>query len=285
MTSLAIFGAGRIGGGVAEISSALGIVDEIILYDVNEALLTAQKFDLLHAGHDILITTDPDRIKTADIVVFTAGIARNPSIKTRAHLLEVNIPVAKACAATLTGFKGILITVTNPTDVLNYYLWKLTGLPKTHIIGFGGQLDSQRYSCELKSRKIIHDTAIVMGEHGEHQVPLFTNLNISYDDRNDILNNLRGASMIIIKGKGATEYAPVWHVTMLIQAILKDQRKLLQCSCIMTGEYGISGCSLGIPAIIGRNGIIEKQIPELDDWERNEFLNAASFVTDLCRSL
>ncbi len=122
MARLAIIGVGRIGGEVAYLVSALGIADELVLHDSAQDLLRAQVLDIRHTGLDISISTDTRDIRDADVCVFSAGLPRNPSVKTRADLLEANLPATGEAAALLNGFSGILITVTNPMDINNYYL-------------------------------------------------------------------------------------------------------------------------------------------------------------------
>ncbi|PKL59464.1 MAG: lactate dehydrogenase, partial [Methanomicrobiales archaeon HGW-Methanomicrobiales-4] len=270
MISLAIFGAGTIGGGVANLLNARGMVSRIVLYDRNQELLQAQRLDIIHTGRDISISTNPEEIRTCDIVICTAGLPRNASVRTRADLLYTNLPAAADCASFLNRFTGILIVVTNPMDIITYYLHTRTGIPKNRIIGFGGQLDSARFSYALH-RKGITDKGIIIGEHGEHQVPIFKRLTtqVHEETRDEILTDLRGASMEIIKGKGATEFGPAWHISEMVRSIISDDRKMIPCSCILEGEYGFSGCSLGVPAIIGREGIYHIEEWILDPWEHD----------------
>jgi len=175
MTTLSILGAGRIGGEVAYLSVVTGLVDRLIIYDAQREFLRAQVLDLLHTGIDIEVSTHPRDTRESEICVFSAGIPRDPSVKTRADLLSANMPVANECCAALAGFSGVLVTVTNPMDPNNYHLHLRTGLDRSRCIGFGGQVDSARFHLALKERGIGGD-AYVIGEHGEHQVPLFSRL-------------------------------------------------------------------------------------------------------------
>lgn len=286
MTSLAVFGTGRIGGGVAARAVSSGLIDHLVLHDCNQALLEAQRLDIEHMRCQVSVSLKPEDIAACDIVLYTAGLPRNQNIKTRAALLDCNVPVAAELTALLHQYKGILIVVTNPVDVLTYYLWKKVGMPKNRIIGFGGQLDGARFQYELALRSLKPD-GIILGEHGEHQVPVFSICGLDVDTkiREEILVTLRNASMEIIKGKGATEYAPVHHIWHLIESILTDSRNNLICSAILDGEFGVSGCSLGVPAVIGRGGILSIQQPELDEWEMAHFRHAASFVSELSRRI
>jgi malate dehydrogenase len=284
MARLAIVGVGRIGGEVAYLVSSMGIADELVLYDSAPELLKAQVLDLQHTGLATTITTDKNAIRDADVCICSAGLPRNPSIKTRADLLNANSAAVSECADLLKGFRGIVITVTNPMDANNYLLCTRTGIPRERCIGFGGQLDSARFALALRSRGIT-GFSFVLGEHGEHQVPIFSthSCEIPIPMREEILTELRGASMDVIKGKGGTVFGPALHIAHLARMILSDARELVICSSVLDGEYGISGCSLGVPVRIGKNGIEAIEEWHLDDWEQEKMNEAGTFVTDLCR--
>jgi malate dehydrogenase len=284
MARLAVIGVGRIGGEVAYLASAMGIADDLVLYDSAQDLLRAQVLDLRHTGLDMEISTDTRDIRAADVCIFSAGLPRNPSVKTRADLLEVNLPATGEVAALLNDFTGILITVTNPMDINNYYLHVKTGIPRERCIGFGGQLDSARFGIALRERN-ISGFPFVLGEHGEHQVPVFSRLGKKVDvrQRDEILSELKGASMEVIKGKGGTVFGPALHLTQLVRMILLNTRELAVCSAILEGEYGISRCSLGVPVVVGSGGIQKIEEWHLDSWERKKMDEAGRFARELCR--
>jgi len=283
MARLAIIGVGRIGGEVACLAASLGIVDELVLYDSAPELLRAQVLDLEHTGLPIPISTDTAAIREADICIFSAGQPRTPSVQTRADLLEINLSATRDGIELLKGFSGILLTVTNPMDANNFVLCKKSGIGRERCIGFGGQLDSARFGLALRNRGIT-GFPFVLGEHGEHQVPLFSSLatRVENGEREEILAELRGASMEIIKGKGGTVFGPALHLAHLTRIILKDARELIACSAVLEGEYGLSGCSLGVPARVGRNGIQKIEEWDLDPWETAKMNEAGLFEKDLC---
>jgi len=284
MARLAVIGVGRIGGEVAYLASAMGIADDLVLYDSAQDLLRAQVLDLRHTGLDVEISTNTLDIRNADVCIFSAGLPRNPSVKTRADLLQANLPATGEVASLLNDFSGILITVTNPMDINNYYLREKTGLPRERCIGFGGQLDSARFGIALRDRN-ISGFPFVLGEHGEHQVPVFSRLGkkVGVRQRGEILSELRGASMEVIKGKGGTVFGPALHLTQLVRMVLKDTRELAVCSAVLEGEYGLFGCSLGVPVIIGNEGIRKIEKWPLDAWEQKKMDEAGRFAQDLCR--
>jgi malate dehydrogenase len=283
MARLAVIGVGRIGGEVAYLAASLGIVDELVLYDSAPDMLRAQVLDLEHTGLQIPISTDTPAIREADICIFSAGLPRNPSVKTRADLLEANLSATRDGIALLKGFSGILVTVTNPMDANNFVLCTKSGIGRERCIGFGGQLDSARFGLALMNRGIT-GFPFVLGEHGEHQVPLFSSLasRVENGQREEILAELRGASMEVIRGKGGTVFGPALHLAHLTRIILKDARELIACSAVLEGEYGLSGCSLGVPARVGRSGIRKIEEWELDAWEMAKMNEAGQFVKDLC---
>jgi len=286
MVRLAVLGVGRIGGEVASLAAILGLADELVLYDQSTSLLKAQVLDIRHTGLPITISCDIRDIRDADICIFAAGTPRTSEVKTRADLLTANLPVVRKCAGLLDNFSGLLVTVTNPMDVNNFLLHSLTGLSRERCIGFGGQLDSARFALALH-RKNIEGPAVVLGEHGEYQVPVFSRLPNPIDEsrRPEILHELRGASMEVIRGKGGTVFGPAYHIVSLIRMSLSDTRDTVPCSAVLEGEYGHTDCSLGVPVRIGRDGIHEIVSWDLDRWEQAGMAQAGAFVRDLCRTV
>ncbi|QYZ80046.1 lactate dehydrogenase [Methanofollis formosanus] len=286
MSSLAVIGTGRVGGEVAFLAAALGLADELILCDAVKPLERAQVLDISHAAYDIVIETDPALLRDADVCIFTAGRPRTPDVKTRADLLTVNLPVIDDCCRALKGFGGVLITVTNPMDVNNYLFSRCLDLEPSRCVGFGGQLDSARFALRLAKEGIADGPAFILGEHGEHQVPVFSRLGtgVPVERREAVLASLRGASMEVIKGKGGTAFGPAAHIARLAGAVLDDRRdEVVPCSCIVDGEYGLSGLSIGLPARVGREGIVEIVEWDLDEWETAKLNEAAGFIKKLCR--
>ncbi|MDD1657212.1 MAG: lactate dehydrogenase [Methanomicrobiales archaeon] len=285
MTRLAVIGTGRIGGEVAFLAGALGIAQDLVLLDENEPLLTAQVLDLLHTGWDIPVSTDPADVRDADLCVYAAGNPRSPLVKTRADLLGVNLIIAEACLPHARRFGGLWVTVTNPADVLNYFFQKKGGLDRRRCIGFGGQLDSARFTLALRGDGIRAE-GTVLGEHGEHQVPVFSRLPapVEIPEREQILRSLRTSSMEVIRGKGGTVFGPAVHIAALLRALLDGVDEPVPCSCVVEGEYGLRGCSLGVPALLGKEGVREIQEWPLDPWEREQLERAGGFMKKICGS-
>jgi len=286
MTRLGVLGVGRIGGEVAYLAALTGVADKLALYDRTESLLRAQVLDIRHTGIPVEISTSPRDILDTDVCVVAAGLPRTPDIRTRADLLMANLPVIQECGELLKEYPGLLVTVTNPMDINNYFLHRLTGIPKERCIGFGGQLDSARFQWALAGRGIKGPT-VVLGEHGENQVPVFSRLPVPFSEekRSEILRELRGASMEVIRGKGGTVFGPAYHIVSLAKMLLSGTQETVPCSAVLDGEYGISGCSLGVPVRLGREGIREIVQWDLDPAEAAAMAQAGAFVSDLCRTV
>lgn len=281
MTTVACLGVGRIGGEVAYVSAVKGFADELVLFDVNEPLLHAQKSDIIH-GIDISVSTNLKDLKKADYCVISAGFSRSPNVKTRADLFDKNLPIAHEASQWLKGFEGKLIVITNPMDVFTWYFAEKSSIDEDQVVGFGGLLDSRRFTCALHSAG-LNETGIVLGEHGENQVPLFSQLktDVPLEVREEILTGLRGSSMPIIKGKGGTVFGPAWNIVSMMEKIEKGET--FPCSLPANGAYGIEGCSIGLPAKVTKNGSKIDESLKLDDWEKDKLNKAAEFISGLCR--
>lgn len=281
MTKVAAFGMGRIGGEAAYISAVNGFADELVIYDIMPEFLHAQKLDIMHA-RDIPISTNISDMKDADYCIFSAGYSRSPNVKTRADLFDKNLPIAREAAELLKGFSGKLIVITNPMDVFTWYFAKHAGLDEGQVVGFGGLLDSRRFTVALSSMG-IREEGMVLGEHGENQVPVFSNLSVDVPEavREEVLLGLRGSSMPVIKGKGGTVFGPAYHIFNMMQKIEKGEEFI--CSLPANGAYGIDGCSIGLPARVTRDGAKINENLKLDDWEAGKLNAAAEFLTGLCR--
>lgn len=281
MTKVAFLGVGRIGGEAAYLAAARGFADELVLYDINKELVQAQKLDIIH-GIDIPVSINPDDMKTADYCLISAGYSRSPNVKTRADLFDKNLSIVKEAASMLKGFSGKLLVATNPMDVFTWYFAKKAGFDENQVVGFGGLLDSQRFTIALRSMG-LNEKGMVLGEHGENQVPVFSILDtdILASVREDILLCLRDSSMPVIKGKGGTVFGPASHIVSMMEAI--ENGTEIVCSLPANGAYGIEGCSLGLPAKVTRNGSEINENLKLDDWEKAKLNNAAEFLKGLCK--
>ncbi len=298
---ISIIGAGRLGSLIGFLIADRGLADELVFVDINKAGAEGQVLDLRHSflksGKTPKISAgDYSATHGSDIVIIAAGKPRTAAMASRAELLADNAKIIKGIASEIkTHCKGaILITTTNPTDAINYILWKETGFAREKIIGFGGLLDSGRLKAILSEELNVPTNSIVcevIGEHGENMVPLFSKVAIngkpavlSSGQKEKIRSRLLGIAKEVIEKKGATEYGPVSNLLRIVEAIANDKKDVLLCSCILQGEYGISDVSLGMPAIVGRRGIENIESWQIDSDERERLRRAGEKVKDDIRA-
>jgi malate dehydrogenase len=291
MRKITIIGAGNLGSCIAYEIANRYLAEEIVLIDVVKDLAEGNAEDIgqaiafrnntnVHAGNY-------DDAKGSDIIVVAAGKPRSPGMKSRFELLQVNGNIIKDIARNLKNIGGepIIITLTNPVDVMNYIMWRYSGLPRNKVIGSAGMLDSARFRCVLSRRysaPVLDVEAYIIGEHGDNQVPVFSKVEIggrkimfSEEEKNEIAEDLKEAALTVISKKGATVYAPANNTVNIIEKILKDERDLCICSAVLEGEYDLKDVSIGVPVIVGRRGIEEILKWDLSrDEERILYLGA-----------
>lgn len=279
-------------------------VDDVTLIDIIPGLPEGEALDLSHMaaelGIDRKITGSNDyaALKGSDIVVVTAGLARKPGM-TRMDLLQKNAGIIKSVAAEVAKYSPecVLIMVTNPLDAMTYFALKTTGFKKNRVFGMGGMLDLSRFkqllSEELNVSRSSID-ALVLGEHGESMtpVPSFSSVNgipltnFLSDEQLDLaIDKTRKIAAEVIAKKGATFYAPGNGIARMVEAVRYDKKALLPVSAYLEGEYGLSGLCIGVPAIIGRDGV--EKIIELDlqGKEKESFMKGAATLKEAIAAL
>ena len=295
MTKIGIIGFGKVGNHIAYDLAIRKLADEIAIIDLFEnsqikSTVEGDIYDILHAvagETDVNIhLSDYEDIKDSDMIIITAGKARAQNgTESRLDLAKFNTSLIKDIAHKLKSFNGVVITISNPLDVMNYVFWKESGLDRKKVIGSSGELDSARFihllSEELKE-KPTNVMAYVLGEHGDDQVPIFSRIglhgktpNLSPEQKENLRKDLVSASKVVVDNKGATWFAPSHHTANLVEAIVKDSGRLMICSVILQGEYGISDISLGVPVKIGAEGIEHIDIWQLDSQESTALKNAS----------
>jgi len=272
-----VVGAGAVGASCAEYIAIKNFASEVVLLDIKEGFAEGKAMDLMQTaslnGFDTKITgTTGDYSKTAhsDICVITSGIPRKPGM-TREELIGINAGIVKNVSSTLIEYSPntVMIVVSNPMDTMTYLVHKTTNLSKNKIIGMGGALDSARFKyrlAEALEAPISDVDGMVIGGHSDTgMVPL-----VSHATRNSIkvseflsaerLDKVKedtkvgGATLTKLLGTSAW-YAPGAAVSGLVQAIACDQRKMFPCSTLLEGEYDLNDICIGVPVILGRNGI------------------------------
>ncbi|MDY6771145.1 MAG: malate dehydrogenase [Candidatus Nanohaloarchaea archaeon] len=292
---LTVVGAGMIGAGVAFNVAIRDVFDEIVLVDLDEEKAKGEALDVshaisFHADTEIRQGTYEDA-HGSDVVAVTAGKPRKEGM-TRADLLEVNIDVIKAIHDNDFGDDATFVTTTNPMDVINYSSYRVADYDRSRFIGFGGWLDSARFQYVLANyfdEPAGDIRGYVIGEHGDTQVPVFSQVTVNgkrrdipQEDRDELEEQMVQSAMDVISRKGYTGWAPTYRLSEMIETIAMDERRVYTCSCVLDGEYGRSGLSIGVPAVIGNDGIEEVIEWDLDDSEREEFEASAVKLEELC---
>ena len=287
--TITIIGAGRVGASVA-LNCGLKELDNILLLDVIEGLPQGEAMDINHQlselGIDAKIkgTNRYEDMTNSDFIVLVAGIGRKPGM-TRMDLLNTNAGIVKDVSNKIAihAPNSTVIVVTNPLDPMTYISLKTTGFKKNKVIGMGGMLDLSRFKSFIHdvtgfSRKSIQ--SMVISEHGENMLPLirFSSVGgipltefLSDVQSQDIVENTKKVAAEVIKLKGATVYAPGNAVATMVESIKKNKKQVIPVSAYLDGEYGVSDLCIGVPAVLGSNGI-EKIIElKLTESERKIF--------------
>lgn len=270
---ITIIGSGNLGSAIGYEIANRDIIEELVFIDIKPDFAEGQASDIAQAiafrNNTVVRAGDYNDASDSDILIVTAGKPRTPEIKSRLELAEINSKIIKDIALRIKeiGFSGILITLTNPMDLMNYLLWKQTGLSRFKVIGSGGQLDSSRFRtvlAKIYNKNVMDVEAFVISEHGDNQVPVFSNVKISNrkvdfsdDEKEKISAELKKSALNVISKKGATIFAPANNTADMIQSIVKDERKLMSCSVVLDGEYGLRDLSIGVPVILGQSGVEE----------------------------
>lgn len=301
--TISIIGSGRVGASVA-INCALRELDDIVLLDVIEGLPQGESMDINHQlselGIDVTIkgSNNYEELGNSDFVVLVAGIGRKPGM-TRMDLLNKNASIVQDVSTKIATYAkdSILIVVTNPLDPMTYLALKTTKFMKKRVLGMGGMLDLSRFKSFIHtytglSRESIQ--AMVISEHGENMLPLtrFSSIGgiplkhfLSDEQSLEIYEKTKKVAAEVISLKGATINAPGNAVATMIESILKNKKMVIPVSAYLEGEYGVSDLCIGVPAVLGSNGI-EKIIElDLNDFERSVFDLGVNSVKEALRSL
>ncbi|GAB5565644.1 MAG: malate dehydrogenase [Winogradskyella sp.] len=295
-----VVGAGAVGASCAEYIAIKNFASEVVILDIKEGYAEGKAMDLMQCaslnGFDTKITgstNDYSKTANSDICVITSGIPRKPGM-TREELIGINAGIVKSVSASLVKHSPntIIIVVSNPMDTMTYLVHKTTDLPKHKIIGMGGALDSARFKyrlAEALEAPISDIDGMVIGGHSDKgMVPLTSHatrnsINVSEFISEERLNQVKedtkvgGATLTKLLGTSAW-YAPGAAVSGLVQAIACDQKKMYPCSALLDGEYGLSDLCIGVPVILGKNGIEKIVDVPLSDAEKAHLAESAEGV-------
>ncbi len=300
-----VVGAGNVGASVAQYTVEKELAD-VVLVDVIEGVPQGKGLDLLQAGpihrYDSRLTGSNgyDETANSDIVVVTAGFPRKPGM-TRDDLLFKNAEVVQAVTQEVArrSPNAILIMVTNPLDAMVQLAWKVSGFPPQRVMGMAGILDSARFRTFIAIElgvSVENVTAFVLGGHGDTMVPLprystvagipITEL-LPRDKIDAIVKRTAngGAEIVALLKSGSAFYAPAAATVEMVEAILRDKKKILPCAAYLDGQYGVKGVYVGVPVKLGRKGVEQVIEIKLTPEEDAAFKKSAAAVRELVEKL
>ena len=300
MSKVTVVGAGNVGATCANVLVTTGVADEVVLIDIKEGLSEGKAMDIMQTANILNlntrltgVTNDYEKTAGSDVVVITSGIPRKPGM-TREELIGVNAGIVKSVTDNVLKYSpdAIIICVSNPMDTMTYLIHKTSGLPKNRIIGMGGALDSARfkfYLCQALNANPNEIEGIVIGGHGDTtMIPLtryaaYRGIPVSELIDAETLKKIAadtmvgGATLTGLLGTSAW-YAPGAAAAQVAAAVIHDQKKMITCSALLEGEYGEKDLCIGVPCILGRNGIEKVVEFDLNAEEKELFAKSAAAV-------
>lgn len=300
MSKVTVVGAGNVGATCANVLVTTGVADEVVLIDIKEGLSEGKTMDIMQTAsilglntRMVGVTNDYEKTANSDVVVITSGIPRKPGM-TREELIGVNAGIVKSVTDSVLKYSpnAIIVCVSNPMDTMTYLIHKTSGLPKNRIIGMGGALDSARFKYFLSQALNANPNeieGIVIGGHGDTtMIPLtryaaYRGIPVSSLIDAEQLKKIAadtmvgGATLTGLLGTSAW-YAPGAAAAQVAAAIIHDQKRMITCSALLEGEYGEKDLCIGVPCILGRNGIEKIVEFDLNDEEKELFAKSAAAV-------
>ena len=296
---ITIIGAGNVGAAAAHWALVRRLGD-VVLLDVMDGIPQGKALDLLQCGPldgypgKILGSNDYADSRNSDVVIISAGLARKPGMS-RDDLLAKNVAIVKSCAEEAVRHSPdcVMIVVTNPIDAMVHTAFKVSGLPKERIIGMAGGLDSARYRTFLAEALGVAAedvNALVMGIHGDNMLPLVRLANVSGVPVTDLLSaeeleqivhrtKAGGIEIVNYLKTGSAFYTPGLAAIEMAEAVLTDSRRVMACAAYLEGEYGISGYFLGVPVVLGKNGVEKILQFELTEEEKSALQDSVDAVS------
>jgi len=300
MSSVAIIGTGRVGSTVAYSLLYSKHVDELVLIDIFRNLAEGEKLDIGHAAASLetdVRLSSSDKVEDAEgceLIIVTAGYLRKPDM-TRMDLLEKNLHIMEELGRKIKEFKykPVVIVVTNPIDVLAFYLQKKLGFPWGKVIGFGSSLDTARLRFILSQKlgkSVSSIQALVIGEHGEHMVPLFSRVTVEgnkvkLENVHEIREELIGSAARVISLKRGTWFGPAACIKDLVEKIITDSGEVVPVSVDPKGRYGAEGLSIGVPCRVSTEGVTEVVELDLAPLEETWFKEATRYLEEMVKKI
>lgn len=308
-SKLAIVGAGAVGSTMAYAALMRGSARTVALFDINRAKVEAEALDLSHGIQfmsmaEVIGSDDIEVLSDADVVMFTAGAKQKPG-QSRLELAGATISLVQKVLPSVVRVapNAVYVMVTNPVDVVTYAALKIAGLPPTQLFGSGTVLDSSRlrYLIAQHTGVAVQNVhAYVAGEHGDTEIPLWSSASLGavplldwngFGDRGPLTAGVRDAiardvvesAYKIIEGKGATNYAIGLAGSRIIEAILKDEHRILPVSSLLEGYHGISDVCLSVPAVVAADGVGERMPVPMSSDELAGIRRSADAVRSVAR--
>ena len=305
----AMIGCGFVGSASAFALMQSGLFSELVLIDANHDKAEGEAMDIAHglpfAGQMKIYAGDYDDIVDAAVIIVTAGAAQKPG-ETRLDLVNKNVNIFKSIIPEIAkrNYKGILLIVANPVDILTYTAVKLSGLPENRVIGSGTVLDTARLKYALGEHLEVDSRSVhsfIIGEHGVSEIVAWSSTNVSGIPVNDfcelrghfnheeamhrIADDVKNSAYDIIEKKGATYYGIAMSVKRICECIMRDEKSILPISSMMHGEYGISDICLSMPTVVGREGV-ETRVPiQLNEQEESALSASAEQLSKVAAQL
>ncbi|MCS7000458.1 MAG: malate dehydrogenase [Bacteroidota bacterium] len=296
---ITVIGAGNVGATVAHQLALAELANEVVLVDIAEGIPQGKGLDLLEAmpvvGSDTYVhgTNSYEPTANSDIVIITAGLARKPGMS-RDDLLAANAKIVSSCAeqAFAQSPNALFIVVSNPLDVMTYLTLRVTKLPRHRVVGMAGVLDTARYRAFIAMElgcSVEDIQALLLGGHGDSMVPLPRYTTIAGIPLAQLLSKERidaivqrtkdgGIEIVNYLKTGSAYYAPAASTVEMVESIVKNKRRILPCSALCNGEYGLDDVCIGVPVKLGANGIEQIIEIELSDDERTLLAKSADDV-------
>lgn len=296
MSKVTVVGAGNVGATATNVIALREVADEVVMIDIKEGVSEGKAMDMMQTANllDVNtrikgVTNDYEATAGSDVVVITSGIPRKPGM-TREELIGVNAGIVKQVTESVLKYSpdAIIVCVSNPMDTMTYLIHKISGLPKNRIIGMGGALDSSRFKYYLSQALGANPNEVegfVIGGHGDttmipmkrfasyRGIPASDLLDAATLDKVVADTMVGGATLTKLLGTSAW-YAPGASASEVVEAIIHDQKAVIPCSALLEGEYGEKDLCIGVPCVLGKNGI--ERIIELDLNEEEKALFAKS---------
>ena len=303
---ITVIGAGNVGATAALRIAEKQLAKEVVLIDIVEGVPQGKALDMYESGavglFDTQVSGSNDFKDSADsdIVLITAGLARKPGM-TREDLLNKNAAIIKDVTTQVMKYSSnpIIIMVSNPLDVMTFVAWSASGLPKERVIGMAGVLDTARYKsfiAEALDVSMQDVSALVLGGHGDSMVPIVNYTNVSGIPLTDLLPQDKidalvertrngGIEIVNYLKTGSAFYAPAASAVEMIEAIVKDKKRVIPCTTLVEGQYGIESVFCGVPVKLGKNGVEQIFEINLSASELEALQVSAALVDENCKSL